>query len=159
MTRIAITGHRGLPSETTELVDKAIRAELAKRSDEELVGLSCIADGADTLFARAVLDAGGSLIVVVPAQQYRDGLPTEHHVVYDDLIARALDVIALSYRESTSEAHQAASERMLDNADELFAVWDGKPARGYGGTADVVAVAQQRGMPITVVWPDGARRD
>ncbi|WP_198036875.1 hypothetical protein [Nocardia sp. BMG51109] len=48
---------------------------------------------------------------------------------------------------------------MLDDADELFAVWDGKPARGYGGTADVVAVARQRGMPVTVIWPDGAQRD
>ena len=27
---------------------------------------------------------------------------------------------------------------MLDRADRLYAVWDGKPARGYGGTADVV---------------------
>ncbi|GGL42208.1 hypothetical protein GCM10011588_66220 [Nocardia jinanensis] len=48
---------------------------------------------------------------------------------------------------------------MLDEADELFAVWDGKPARGYGGTADVVAVVCDRNMPVTVVWPEGASRD
>ncbi|WP_198036876.1 hypothetical protein [Nocardia sp. BMG51109] len=66
MTRIAITGHRGLPSATTELVDKALRSELAERTDDELVGSSCLADGADALFARAVLDARGSLVVVVP---------------------------------------------------------------------------------------------
>ena len=28
---------------------------------------------------------------------------------------------------------------MVDEADELYAVWDGKPARSYGATADVVA--------------------
>ncbi|WP_024802709.1 hypothetical protein [Nocardia sp. BMG51109] len=159
MTRIAITGHRGLPPETRELVDKAIRAELAERADAELIGFSCLADGADTLFAQAVVDAGGSLVVVVPAQQYRDDLPPEHHSAYDELIGQALDVITLDYRESTAEAHQAGSERMLDSADELFAVWDGKPARGYGGTADVVAVARDRGIPVTLVWPDGAQRD
>jgi hypothetical protein len=53
----------------------------------------------------------------------------------------------------------AASERMLDLADQLVAVWDGLPARGYGGTADVVAAARRRGMPVVVVWPPGARRD
>ncbi|MFJ1457386.1 hypothetical protein [Nocardia sp. N2S4-5] len=139
-------------------MDKALRAELAKRDRGEVIGVSCIADGADTLFARAVLDVGGGLVVVVPARQYRAGLPAEHHATYDELLAAALDVIQLDYDESTSEAHQAGSERMLEAADELVAVWDGKPARGYGGTADVVAVAEQRGMPITVVWPEGAER-
>jgi hypothetical protein len=47
---------------------------------------------------------------------------------------------------------------MLDRAEHLFAVWDGKPARGYGGTADVVAEARQRAIPVTVIWPDGASR-
>jgi hypothetical protein len=36
---------------------------------------------------------------------------------------------------------------------------DGEPARGYGGTADVVEAAEQRGVPVTVIWPDGASRD
>ncbi len=48
---------------------------------------------------------------------------------------------------------------MLDRADELWAVWDGEPARGPGGTADVVAHARGRGVPVRVVWPPGARRD
>ena len=51
----------------------------------------------------------------------------------------------------------AASRAMLDKADRLFAVWDGEPARAYGGTADVVTEA--RGIPVTVIWPKGASRD
>ena len=38
-------------------------------------------------------------------------------------------------------------------------MWDGKPARSYGGTADVVAYARERGTPVRVIWPDGAHRD
>jgi hypothetical protein len=53
----------------------------------------------------------------------------------------------------------AASRAMLDKADRLFAVWDGEPARAYGGTADVVTEARQRGIPVTVIWPKGASRD
>jgi hypothetical protein len=52
-----------------------------------------------------------------------------------------------------------ASVQMIEQADELFAVWDGKPARGYGGTADVVDAARKRGLPVTVIWPAGSRRD
>ena len=49
-----------------------------------------------------------------------------------------------------------ASNAMLSRADRLFAVWDGKPARGYGGTADVVDEARKRGIPVTIIWPEGA---
>lgn len=159
MTRIAISGHRGLPPETTAAVAAEIRARVAQRADGDLVGVSCLADGPDTLFAQAVLRFGGSLVVVVPARKYRESLPAEHHSVYDELLTAASEVIALDREDSDSEAHQAGSVRMLDNADELLAVWDGKPARGYGGTADVVAAARRRGMPVTVVWPAEASRE
>ena len=45
----------------------------------------------------------------------------------------------------------------VDRSGVLVAVWDGQPARGLGGTADVVA--RQRGVPMEVIWPQGATRD
>ncbi|MFI7677203.1 hypothetical protein [Actinophytocola sp. NPDC049390] len=160
MTRLAVTGHRGLSAATTALVDAALRSEIANRTKSgDLVGLSCIADGADTLFARAVLDHGGTLHVIVPAHKYRDGLPEDHHPTYDALLTEAAEVTHLDHVESDSEAHMNASLRMLVDADELLAIWDGQPARGYGGTADVVHVARDQGIPVTVVWPTGASRD
>ena len=158
MTRLAITGHRGLPQVTERLVEAALRAEVGRYAGGELVGLSCLADGADTLFARAVLDTGGSLTVVVPAAQYREGLPAGHHATYDALMDRAVEVIRLDRTESDSQAHLDASLHMIEQADELVAVWDGKPARGHGGTADVVDAARERGVPVAVIWPDGAQR-
>jgi hypothetical protein len=159
MMRIAITGHRGLPAATERLVDQAIRDQLAAdAAGDHLVGLSNLADGADQIFARAVLDVGGQLEVVVPAAQYRDGLPEAAHAGYDSLLSAASKVDRLSYIESTEASHMAASQAMLAGADRLYAVWDGKPARGYGGTADVVDEAERAGIPVTVIWPQGARR-
>lgn len=43
-------------------------------------------------------------------------------------------------------------------SDELLAVWDGRPAWGFGGTADVVAYAERTGTPVRILWPEGARR-
>ncbi|HET6952075.1 MAG TPA: hypothetical protein VFI47_16965 [Acidimicrobiales bacterium] len=141
------------------MVDAELRSRVAKHNPAELVGLSCIADGPDALFAQAVLDHGGELEVFVPADEYRAGLPAEHHSTYDRLLAAASTVHRLPYRESTSESHMAASELMLDGADELYAVWDGLPARGYGGTADVVTAAHRLGLPVAIIWPNGATRD
>lgn len=159
MTRLAISGHRGLPETTAALVETKLRAKVATYAGPELVGLSLLADGPDTMFARAVLDMGGSLVVVVPAERYSDALPTEHHATYDALVDRAAEVIRLDRVASDSEAHMAGSETMLARADRLLAVWDGQPARGYGGTADVVDRARRLGMPVTVIWPAGASRD
>jgi hypothetical protein len=52
-----------------------------------------------------------------------------------------------------------ASKAMIGQADELYAVWDGLPARAYGGTADVVTYAREHGMPVRVIWPNSAERD
>jgi hypothetical protein len=157
--RLGITGHRGLSPE----VEAQVRSELAKLVDachgEDLVGISCIADGPDAWFAQAVLAHGGRLEVVIPATEYRDSLPDWHHGVYDELMARAVDVHHTGMRESTSQAHQAGSEIVVGLADKLIAVWDSQPARGYGGTADVVAYARRVGVPVQIVWPEGTSRD
>lgn len=158
MTLIGITGHRGLPPQTARLIDTALRAALAEYGDT-ITGVTALADGADQLFARAVLDQGGQIEVIVPAARYRDGLPRESHAEYDDLIGHAIRVHRLDFTESTAESHLAASELMISMVSELLAVWDGKPARGYGGTADVVARARDRGRTARVIWPADATRD
>lgn len=158
MHRIAFSGHRSLPGPTAGLVDKAIRAALAEHAPE-VAGISCLADGADQIFARAVTDVGGKLEVVIPAARYRAGLPAEAQPEYDRLLAEAAAVCRMPFTESSSESHMEASKAMIDRADELFAVWDGQPARGYGGTADVVAYAREHGTSVRVIWPHGAERD
>ncbi|MEV7966419.1 hypothetical protein AB0O34_10605 [Sphaerisporangium sp. NPDC088356] len=156
--RVAISGHRGLPSRTAALVEAAIRRTLAEHAPE-VRGVSCLADGADQIFARAVVDLGGTLEAVVCSESYREELPADTHAEYDQLMGLAEKVHRLRYAESTCESHMQGSLLMLDLAEELYAVWDGKPARGYGGTADVVAEARRRGIRVHVIWPEGARRE
>ncbi len=65
MPRIAISGHRGLNADVTNLIDRAIREKLSEHP-ANITGLSCLADGADQIFARAVVDLGGILEAVIP---------------------------------------------------------------------------------------------
>jgi hypothetical protein len=158
MTVIGITGHRVLPQHTEQLVTAALCALVARYADDELVGVSALAEGADTLFARAVLDAGGSLVAIVPARSYRSALPAAHRPVFDTLLARAEEVIALDREDSTGTAYMDAGLRMLHEIDLLVAVWDGQAARGLGGTAQLVDAAKQLHLPVRVIWPAGAVR-
>ena len=54
------------------------------------------------------------------------------------------------------EAYLAAGLGVLDRSDALLALWDGEPARGRGGTAEVVAEARARALPLT--WVRVGRR-
>ncbi len=124
--RLGITGHRGLSAQVERMVREALDAELRQYDPAELVGVSCIADGPDTWFAEAVLDSGGRIEVVIPAEQYREGLPESQHATYDKLLARAAEVHHTAMRESTSQAHMTGSEILVGLVDRLVAVWDGQ---------------------------------
>lgn len=157
--RVGITGHRGLPEAAEALVREAIREAVQPCAGADLAGVSCIADGPDAWFAQTVLDLGGRLEVVVPAEEYRDSLPAWHHRTYDELLSRASEIHATGLARSDSQAHMTGSEILVGLVDEVIAVWDGRPARGYGGTADVVRYAREHGVVVRVLWPEGATRD
>lgn len=156
--RVGATGHRLLHAETARIVERTLYERLSRLPAGVLVGVSSLADGADQLFAEAVLALGGSLEVVLPAARYRESLPSECLPAYDRLLACAAAVECLEHEDSTSEAHMAAGRVVVDRSDVLIAVWDGRPARGFGGTGDVVAYARERGVPVEVVWPRGVLR-
>ncbi|TDC96975.1 hypothetical protein [Actinomadura sp. 7K507] len=156
--RIAITGHRDLDERTTALVDAAIRGRLRARPAREFTGVSCLAAGADQIFARAVLELGGDLEVIVPATGYAAALGTPARGGFEELKARASRVRALAHARPGPGPYRDAGVKMLDRADHLIAVWDGTPAQGPGGTAEVVENARTAGVTVHVIWPAGARR-
>lgn len=159
MVRIGVTGHMNLTADTAVLVSEAIRSHL-RQVDGDIVGVSCIARGADSLFAEAVLEAGGTLEVVLPSRDYRAAkVKPDHADLFDRLLGKAARVRTMPFDHANREAYAAANEAMLGSVDELVAIWDGAPATGQGGTADVVAEARERGVPVTVIWPEGSARD
>jgi hypothetical protein len=126
----------------------------------EFVGVTCLARGADQIFAKSVLEAGGTVEVVLPAHDYRERkVKHDNAAQFDELIGKAADVFTMPYDVSNRDAYMAASEKVLASIDALFAVWDGGPSGGHGGTADVVDAARARGIPVTVLWPATAARE
>ncbi|MEU0842150.1 hypothetical protein ABZ370_22125 [Streptomyces sp. NPDC005962] len=160
MTTIAVTGHMDLTDESVPLVRAELDKVLASYETSGLVGVSCIAKGSDSLFAEAVLAVGGSLVVVIPSQDYRQAkVKPDHAETFDRLVEAADEVLVMPHETANRQAYEAANAVLLERADRLVAVWNGQPPGGKGGgTADVVYQAREAGVPVDVVWPDGATR-
>jgi hypothetical protein len=157
--RISITGHMNLTADSVPLVYKEITDALARYAGEELTGISCIARGADSIFAQAVLDVGGKLEVVLPAAGYREQkVKPDHATQFDELMRRATTVHIMPCKEANRVAYEAANEVLVSTCDTLFAVWDGQSGADKGGTASVVEYALSRGVPVEVIWPEDASR-
>ncbi|WP_330181256.1 hypothetical protein OHB26_33505 [Nocardia sp. NBC_01503] len=148
-----------ITDDSIPLVYADIARILADAGDPaDLVGISCIARGADSVFAQAVLDAGGHLEVVLPSRNYRERkVKPDHLDEFDALIAEATTVRVMDYDEAGRDAYEAANEAVVGTADCLIAVWDSKPSE-KGGTGTVVELARVKGVPVEIVWPDGAAR-
>jgi hypothetical protein len=141
------------------LIYDAITEALARYRKDELVGISCIARGADSIFAQAVLDSGGALEAVLPSANYRERkVKPDHAAQFDELVHRAATVRVMPFDEANRVAYEAANEALLSSCDRLFAVWDGQAGVDKGSTASVVAAARERGISVDVIWPDGAAR-
>ena len=163
--RVGVTGHINLTSETARLVAVELRAFLrgvrdqARASARMMVGISCLAPGADSVFAEVLLSLGGRLEVILPCPDYgRSQLGPADAVTFDRLLRQAESVRTTAESRASRAAYIAANNKMLDAIDHLVAVWDGDSSPAPGGTAHVVETARARSIPVTVIWPEGARR-
>jgi hypothetical protein len=156
--RIGVTGHRGIPPEGYAHIRAGMHAVL-RGHEGSMEALSSLAAGADQLFADIALACGAELTVVIPSGDYEDGFTVPDELAhFQHLRGRATREVQLAFPYATDEAYYAAGAYIADNCDRLLAVWDGHPARGLGGTGDIVRYARHLGKPVTVIWREGLQR-
>ena len=159
MTRIGCTGHQALSAATRRSVAAAIADVLATEVDDDLIGLTSLAEGADQIFAFAVLAAGGQLHAVIPSEGYDQSFTSfSARATYMALLGLAGTTTTLHFTTPDEDAYLAAGHEVTDCCELLVAVWDGQNAAGKGGTGDIVAYAREQGVDVRIVWPDGASR-
>lgn len=159
---IGATGHRDVP-EAPALV-AAIRQVIAETRaavraagiDQVVFGVvSALAEGADRVIARTVLEDPGAVLEValpLPVDTYEldfadDASRADFHQLLDQAAVVRTEPAAAE-RES---AYMLAGYRVVERSDVLIAVWDEHARRGRGGTADVVSAAR-RATPSPVVY-------
>jgi hypothetical protein len=146
--RVGITGHQSLKDPQAWDWVRATMRELLATMDRPLNGITCLAMGADSVFAEVVLEHNGSIEAVLPFPECDLKLQAHDREAHRRLLDRASRVTVLEKKSSDEEAYLEAGKRVVDDAELIFAVWDGKPARGLGGTADIVRYALEKGKEI-----------
>lgn len=154
---VGCTGHQGLSVEIRRTVAASISAELA-RVPTRVTGVCSLAEGADQVFAHSILAGGGELRAVLPSEGYAAAFSRGGLNHFRSLLAVATETTTLPYASPSEAAFLAAGQRVVDISEMLIAIWDGGPAKGLGGTADIVSYAEGQGRTVVKIWPSGAKR-
>lgn len=158
--KIGVTGHRTLPD--NHAITASVRKTLREicNAGRTVVILSALAEGADRLVPRIALDDNqieARLHALLPFDQavYENTFGSENSMAeFRNMLDRAESVETLApdippnNAEERNAAYEACGFAMIDRCDLLIAVWDGEPARGRGGTGDVVRYAREKMLPL-----------
>lgn len=148
--KIGVSGHRWRDGADWEWV----RA----RIDEYVVrtrigsGYTSLAPGADQIFAASVLDHGKRLVAVIPICRGRIELEEVDKPSFDRFSAQARKIIRVK-GETPDDAFLRSGKRVVNLVDRMVFIWDGAPARGLGGTADIVAYAEKKRKSGVILDP------
>jgi hypothetical protein len=150
---IGVTGHRDIAVDDERLQATVVR-ELERLQQAApgrwAVVLSCLAEGADRLVARLAIDHLAAELVAIlpmPPRDYRrDFRDAASRREFDALLDVAAERVIVDKRSSAGGVHgddrtlryALAGARLVERSGVLLALWDGKPARGIGGTAQIV---------------------
>lgn len=161
MVKIAVTGHRpnkllgGYDLSSKE--NQALKAELKdlilahKTDDEPLQAITGMALGVDTLFAEALLDLkqddvdGYILECAIPCKDQERMWNKSDQEWYKTILSFADIITQVSWMPYKPWLMQKRNEYMIDNADMVIAVWDGKET---GGTYNAVKYAKKLNKPV-----------
>ncbi len=155
---IGVTGHRlnRISQRQLDRLTPKVRPlleQMAQTAHTPAISLvSGLAEGADRHLAELALAAGYGLHALLPfaratyEEDFADEASRQH---FAHLMDQAEHITALTGRRANAaQAYRRAGHAMLDQSDVLLALWDGRPARGPGGTAEVVNEACCRRIPV-----------
>jgi hypothetical protein len=150
-TNIGVSGHQMRPGIHWDWVAAALRTEIAKTGK---IGkaFSSLAAGSDQIFAEVAISLGIKVVAVLPMEGYEKYFEGKNLATYRRLLGRSRRV-QLKWSGDPQRAFFEAGKYVVENSDILFAIWDGEPADGLGGTADIVQYAEKKTCRIVQINP------
>ena len=151
---VGFSGHRQLanPSGVAQIIHAALEA-LRQESTGEWVALSSVAVGGDQVFVEQARSLGLSwhAILPLPRTDFAADFATTDWTAVEKMLGAAEHVRVITENGSREDAYLDCGMETVNGCDVLLALWDGQPARGKGGTADVVEYALALGKPVIVI--------
>ena len=106
--------------------------------------------GTDQLFVKICIGDGHPPVeVVIPCSQYAEIFSTTRaRDEYHHLLSRCQGVHRLPFDDCSEDAYLATGHWIVDHSDLVMLVWNGYPAAGRGGTADIASYHDMLGVPL-----------
>jgi hypothetical protein len=151
--KVGITGHQDLgPQETITWLSRALESLINQYNID--LGVTSLAIGADQLYAEILRKRQIRYIAIIPSNDYEKTFTDNSSFAkYTELLQEASDTIKLPFKQPSDTAFFEAGKQVVDLADMMIALWDGKPAKGLGGTGDVVHYACSRQKRVVHINP------
>lgn len=139
--KVGMTGHQQLGSD--EIVTWLIDCLESSISEYHIdAGITSLAIGADQLYAEVLKKHHIPYSVVIPSTGYEKTFSDTYILRrYQVLLNAAFDNISLPFNEPSETAFYEAGKKIVSLSDMMIAIWNGLPAKGLGGTGDIVAYA------------------
>jgi hypothetical protein len=152
VTHIGVTGHQRLEDPAAwPWVKEAVGREL-DAAPNPLVVVTSLAIGVDQLVAQLGILRNAAVHAVLPFAGIERTFAAEDLPEYRRLASQA-SIEILRTPGTDEDAYLAAGRRVVELSDVMIAVWDAKPAKGKGGTADIVTFAVASGVPVVHINP------
>ena len=172
--KIGTTGHRDVEVTVglSSSLEKAIKGLIKDHPSREIIVLSPLAEGADRIIYHTIMKVrkNASLHALLPLEvkEYtKDFKTVPSKEEFLELLEQSYKIDIITTRKNTLKgemidryeydpgdlreiSYEACGHLMVDMCDVLIAIWDGKKARGKGGTGEVVGHARKKGTPI--IW-------
>lgn len=151
---LGFSGHRQVanPAGVARVIGEVLKT-LRAEGTGEWIALSSVATGGDQIFVDQARQAGCSwhAILPLPRAEFAKDFSAEEWASVETLLASAEHVRVIAENGTREDAYLDCGIETVNGADVLLAVWDGQPARGKGGTADIVAYARDLGRPLVLI--------
>jgi hypothetical protein len=155
---MGVSGHRWV-NESPKLlnaIDEVLEKIIECYSSKELVLVSPLAEGADRIVAKRAISLPNVRLIALlpfPMEEYLEDFSSkESEREFQELYYQAEQVEELPGSLDREEAYLELGKVLINQSDLVIAIWDGKPAKGKGGTEEVVQMAREQGMPLAWIF-------
>lgn len=151
---IGVSGHQRRPGIDWDWVAATLRKEII-RAGQIAEAFSSLAVGSDQVFADITIGLEIAHVAILPLEGYERYFDGKDLANYRRLLSRSRRV-QLKWSGDPQRAFFEAGKYVVQHSNILFAVWDGEPSDGLGGTADIVEYAEK--SPCKIIQIDPVKR-
>ncbi len=167
--KIGITGHRNLTEPQLTMlmpvvktaIDNIICYQSGISHPQKIVFSTPLAKGADTLFAKVALtydDAEIHVLLPFEKEEYLKDFgdaksKSEFEELLKDKKVTSVECLGHTAKDDRNSLYLNVGKKIVSGSDYIIALWDEEPARGVGGTGDIVRYARKLKKNVLVINP------